>query len=56
MKWLGRTLIAIVCLIAAIMCYVFGAPAGGVAFLIIGGVLEMLFWIGILGPKKSQKS
>lgn len=54
MKWIGRKIGAILCLIAAIICYIFGAPSGGVLFLLIGAGLEILFWVGILGPKKSK--
>ncbi len=38
---------------AAIACYTFGAPAGGVAFIILGLACEGLFWVGIFG--KTQK-
>ncbi len=40
------------CLFAAIGCYAFGIPAGGIAFLFIGFVFEALFWFGIFGKKK----
>jgi len=47
-----RVVLIIACLFAAIACYVFGVPAGGVVFLILGLIFEGLFWIGIFGRKK----
>jgi len=40
-----------ICLFAAIGCYVFGAPAGGIVFLLLGAVFEGLFWFRIFGKK-----
>jgi len=50
-----RFLIAVLCLFAAIGCYVFGAPAGGLAFLILGAVLEGTFWV-MLFRKRTKKT
>lgn len=52
MSSIPRLLLIVVCFFAAIACYVFGAPAGGVAFIILGLVFEGLFWTGIFGRKK----
>ena len=52
MSLLSRVLLITVCFFAAIACYVFGVPAGGVVFIILGIVFEGLFWVGIFGRKK----
>jgi hypothetical protein len=44
--------IVVFCFFAAIACYVFGVPAGGVAFVVLGLIFEGLFWAGIFGGKK----
>jgi len=36
-------------LILAIACYVFGAPAGGAIFLLLGVFFEGLFWLRLFG-------
>ncbi len=51
MKLLKRVLFTVLCFFAAIACYVFGIPAGGVAFFILGLIFEALFWLGLLGKK-----
>ncbi len=48
-----RVIVAITCLIGAIACYVSGVPTGGAIFLALGLTLESLFWIGLVGRKKS---
>jgi len=48
-KLLKRVLITVFCLFAAIACYVFGIPAGGVIFFILGLVFEVMFWSGVFG-------
>ena len=40
----------------AIGCYVFGIPAGGAVFFILGLVFELLFWVGIFGRKPQDKA
>ena len=52
MNILFRVALVIVCFFAAIACYVFGVPVGGVAFLAFGVIFEGLFWFGIFGKKK----
>jgi len=52
LKIIARVLLAAFFLFAAIACYVFGIPAGGVIFLLLGLVLEGLFWFGLFGRKK----
>lgn len=52
MKTITRTIITVACLFAAIGCYVFGASAGGVAFLVAGFVFEIMFWFGVFGNSK----
>lgn len=56
MNVLSRVALAVVCLFAAIACYVFGIPAGGFMFLILGLILEGLFWFGLFGKKKKHTS
>ncbi len=51
MRIFYRAIIVISCLIAAIACYVFGIPAGGAVFLILGAVFEGIFWFGLFGRK-----
>lgn len=52
MKILKRIFLTVLCFFAAIACYVFGIPAGGIVFLILGMGFEILFWFGLLGKKK----
>jgi hypothetical protein len=56
MNAISRLLLIVVCFFAAIACYVFGAPAGGVVFIILGLVFEGLFWTGIFGKKKKPSN
>ncbi|MBY6211828.1 hypothetical protein KUV95_09680 [Microbulbifer agarilyticus] len=53
MSSLKRILIAFACLFAAIACYVFGIPAGGVIFLVFGMLLEGLFWFQLTRRKRA---
>lgn len=50
-----RWVIASLFLFAAIGCYVFGAPIGGVIFLVLGALLEGVFWV-LLFRKKQKTS
>ena len=43
---------SVFCLFAAIGCYSFGVPTGGVAFFVLGMGFEVLFWFGIFGRRK----
>lgn len=52
MRILYRVMILVFCFIAAFACYVFGIPAGGVIFLVLGFTFEVLFWKGLLGRKR----
>lgn len=52
MKPILRVAVIVICLFAAIGCYVFGIPMGGVAFLVAGIVFEAMFWLGIFGKWK----
>ncbi len=52
MNMVYRVTLSLFCLVAAIGCYVFGIPVGGVVFFILGLVFEGLFWFGIFGKKK----
>jgi hypothetical protein len=45
MNILKRIAITIVCFFAAIACYVFGIPAGGIAFFILGLIFEGFFLV-----------
>ena len=56
MTLIVRVLLAVFCLFAAVACYVFGVPAGGATFLLIGLLLEGLFWFGLLGHRRQQSS
>ncbi|MGM0525644.1 MAG: hypothetical protein ACQEQ8_05555 [Pseudomonadota bacterium] len=49
-----RILLALSCLAAAIACYIIGVPGGGVMFLILGVIFEVLFWFGLFGRKRRQ--
>jgi len=55
MKSWMRFAIAALCLFSAIACYVFGAPAGGIVFLLLGALLEGFFWI-MLFRKRTNKN
>lgn len=52
MKIISRVAITLGCLLAAIACYVFGVPVGGLAFLVAGLIFEGMFWLGIFGKWK----
>lgn len=52
MSTIKRVLIAFACLFAAIACYVFGIPAGGAIFLVLGLLLEGLFWFQLTRRKR----
>lgn len=54
MNLLARISLAVVCLFSAIACYVFVIPFGGEFFLILGFILEVLFWFGLFGKKKKH--
>ncbi|WP_419810237.1 hypothetical protein [Bacterioplanoides sp.] len=51
-----RFVLLAVCLFAAIGCYTFGIPKGGIAFLLLGLVFEGLFWFGLLGNRSDKKN
>ncbi len=55
MNVIKRVLLSLCFFFAAIGCYVFGIPVGGVVFFIFGLVFEGLFWFGVLGKKPLQK-
>lgn len=52
MEFIKRFIFVIVCFFAAIACYTFGIPRGGMLFFLAGLVFEVLFWLGIFGRKK----
>jgi hypothetical protein len=54
MKKLKRILILVFCFVAATVCYLFGIPAGGAAFLVLGMVFEALFWLGVVGTRRKE--
>ena len=51
-----RIVIVGLCLLAAVICYVFGVPAGGGVFIVLGLLFETLFWIGLLRVKNKRGS
>lgn len=51
MRFIYRVLVVVACFFAAIACYSFGIPAGGIVFFILGIIFEGLFWTGIFGKK-----
>ena len=54
MKTFKRFIVTALCLLAAIFCYVFGVPAGGALFLVLGLIFEGLFWLGIFRRPKAD--
>ena len=56
MNILKRVFLTLFCFFAAIGCYVFGIPAGGAVFFVLGLIFEVLFWFGVFGKKSSHKS
>lgn len=50
-----RVFLTLLCFFIAIGCYVFGIPAGGAVFFVLGIVFEGLFWIGVFGKKSIHK-
>ena len=51
MNILARVALVILCFFAAIACYAYGIPLGGIGFLALGLVFEGLFWTGIFGRR-----
>ncbi len=47
MNSLKRIILTALCFFTAIGCYVFGTPAGGAVFFVLGLVFELLFWFGV---------
>ena len=46
MKTLLRVAVVVAFLFAALTCYALGFKEGGVAIIVLGGIFELLFWIG----------
>ena len=44
-----RWLITILCLIGAIVLYMMGLAHAAVGTFILGGILELIFWVRLLG-------
>jgi len=47
MKSVGRYLLLTGLIFAALSCYLAGSTTGAVAFFIVGGLLELTFWLGL---------
>jgi len=54
MKSPKRLIITILCLLAAITCYLFGVEAGGALFLVLGMVFEGIFWVRVFRRSKAN--
>lgn len=55
MKGIYRILIAFICLMAAIASYSFGIQSGVFLFVVLGFILEGLFWFGLFPTKRQKK-
>lgn len=53
MRSFKRFVVTALCLLAAVTCYLFGVPAGGVLFLILGFVFEVIFWARVFRRTKT---
>ncbi|NWO06925.1 MAG: hypothetical protein HLX50_14875 [Alteromonadaceae bacterium] len=51
-----RVLLTLFFLMAAVACYIFGMNAGGFAFILVGLVFEVLFWVGVFTRKENLSS
>lgn len=49
-----RLMIMLLCLLLALGCYFVGVPAGGMSFLILGGIFECGFWLIAFGRRKKK--
>jgi len=49
-----RHLITLACLVAAFAAYTIGWGQGGTSFVVIGIILESMFWFRLLRKKKQQ--
>ncbi|MEO1084512.1 MAG: hypothetical protein AAFY88_09735 [Acidobacteriota bacterium] len=51
-----RSLITLLCLIGAVAFYFLGSIQAAVALFVLGGILELVFWILVFGgfQKKSE--
>ncbi|SDK77124.1 hypothetical protein [Microbulbifer yueqingensis] len=54
MSFIKRWLLTLLFFSAAVACYVFGIPAGGAIFLMLGMVFEGIFWTRLF-KRKSHK-
>ena len=52
MKSIKRFILTALCLVAAILFYFFGVPAGGALFLILGVIFEGIFWVRVFRRDK----
>lgn len=55
MKLLLRIALTTLCFFAAIACYSFGVPVGGLVFIVLGVIFEGLFWTGIFGRRPKSR-
>ncbi|OJF68284.1 hypothetical protein BK026_05510 [Alteromonas sp. V450] len=55
MKGIYRILIAVILLMAAIASYSFGIQSGVFLFVVLGFILEGLFWLGLFPTKRQKK-
>lgn len=53
-KYFNRIALILFFLVAAIVCYAIGLPAGSVVFVLLGLIFEGLFWLGIFSRKKKS--
>lgn len=51
-----RHAITILLLVVAIACYAIGAAGPGIAFLILGGIAELTFWLRIFFKGDQSKT
>ncbi|MEM8995245.1 MAG: hypothetical protein AAGF23_10695 [Acidobacteriota bacterium] len=44
-----RSLLIAICLIGAVACYFLGYAQAAIALFVVGGLLELVFWVLVLG-------
>lgn len=49
-------LVTLFCLLAALGCYATGLALPATALLVLGGILELVFWVRILRPERPRQA
>lgn len=56
MSELTRAIILTILILVAFACYLYGSSSGVVAIIVVGGLFELAFWVGLLSSTDSTSS